>query len=92
MEMVNKRFYRLLLNELPEGPILGLEVRNVALKQLIQILKWVGREIIIASEGGLTIDDLLVCFYTPRTEEGVDVLEKVEAKIFGIEPLRTSFK
>jgi len=87
-----KRFYRVRLSELPEGPILGLEVRNVTLKQLTQILKWVGREIIIASEGGLTIDDLVVCFYTPRTIEGIDVLEKIEAKISRVELLRTSFK
>jgi len=86
-----KKLYRVRLSEVPEGPILGLEVRNVTLKQLTQILKWTGVEIIIASENSLKEEDLLVCFYVARTIEGANVLEKIEAKISKIELLRTSF-
>jgi len=91
--MVNKkRFYRVRLSELPEGPILGLEVRNVALKQLTQILKWTGVEIIITFENNLKEEDLLVCFYVARKVDEVNVLEKVEGKVSKVELLRTSFK
>jgi len=87
-----KKFYRISLAGLPEKPIAGLEIKDTALKGLIQILKWVGCEIIVAQEGGLRSEDLLVCFYTSRTVEGVNILEKVEGKVSKVELLRTSFK
>ena len=84
-----KRLYRIYLAGLPEEPIAGLEVRDTALKGLIKILKWVGCEIIVAQEGGLRVEDLLICFYTSRTVEGSNILEKVEGKISRVELLRS---
>jgi len=84
-----KRLYRIYLAGLPEEPIAGLEVRDTTLKQLVQILKWVGFEVIVAFESSLRVEDLLVCFYIARRIEGADVLEKAEAKISKIELLRS---
>jgi len=86
-----KKLYRIYLAGLPEKPIAGLEVRDTALKGLIQILKWVGCEIIVTLENSLREEDLLVCFYVARTIEGANMLEKIEAKISRVELLRTSF-
>jgi len=87
MATSGKKLYRIYLAGLPEEPIAGLEVRDTALKGLIKILKWVGCEIIVTSDGWLRSEDLIVCFYTLRAVEEVNILQKIEGKISKVELL-----
>jgi hypothetical protein len=83
-----RRIYRVYLEEVPESPA-GLEVR--CFNDLLQLIRWRARELVITSTHDLTPESLSIIFYVKKSEsrEGI-ILEKVEGKIERIELLRTT--
>jgi len=88
---VVKRLYRLHLKNIPSEPR-GLEVK--VYDNIVPILKWHGREVVIASDYEADLRGILVCFYVMEPEnidgDNVPVLKKREAQVINIERLHSS--
>jgi hypothetical protein len=85
---IGRRIYRVYLKEVPESPA-GIEIK--CFNNLLQLIRWRARELVITSTHDLTPESLSIIFYVKKSEsrEGI-ILEKIEGKIERIELLRTA--
>jgi len=84
----HRRVYRILLAATPSD-IRGIEARYF--NELLYIMRWVDRELVIVTYKELNPAGLVICFYVfSGSEDGARIFEKVEAQIEKFEFLKSS--